>query len=280
MVLKMINLPLFWSRNVIDSDRSKMISVSGAINLFKVYQTQLQMVHDRGYYLDENDETWLTYDPTNQDQVLIFINYYQSLLETQTKSKIRGELPPFRQMLKKVYTKEARGNEYPRVGDKLFVYYASPDPGHQTIGIGPVKTIISEAMTISNLGWLIVISEAEFTPEAIKELAKMKTYPIQHFLDIALTYNPTHHYMVPRHIPLTEQEAIAYEKRNNIRRRQLPIIRYGDLQSRAIEKKKKVLDPIVSYYGFRPNQIVQIIRENFITETLVQQTIAHRFVWY
>lgn len=258
-----------------------MISVSGAINLFKVYRTQLQMVRDRGYALDENDEIWLSYDPTNETQVHVFIDYYRTILaqiEAQTKGK--GGPLTFRSVLKKIYTKEARGNEYPRVGDKLLVYYASPDPGHQTIGIGPVKTILSETLQISQLGWLIIISESEFTPEAIKELAKIKTYPIQHFLDIALTYNPTHHYLVPRHIPLTEHEAVAYEKRNNIRRRQLPILRYGDLQSRAIEKKKKVLDPIVSYYGFRPGQIVQILRENFITETLVSQTIAHRLVWY
>jgi DNA-directed RNA polymerases I, II, and III subunit RPABC1 len=249
-----------------------MISIASATNLLKVLRTQIQMVRDRGYVLDDNDKVWLNYDPSYEDNVNSFINYYRAL--------IPDNKTPFRQSMKKVYIKGEGGNSFPPVGDKLLIYYASPEAGHQTIGIGPVKTIISETLKIEQLGWLIIISESEFTSEAIKELAKIKTFPIQHFLDIALTYNPTCHYLVPKHIPLSEEQAQAYERKNNIRRRQLPILRYGDLQSRAIEKKKKILDPIVSYYGFRPGQIIRIVRNNFITETLIGQTIAHRLVWY
>ena len=88
------------------------------------------------------------------------------------------------------------------------------------------------------------------------------------------------HELVPKHIPLSEEEALAFERTNKLKRRQLPLLRYGDLQSRAIEKKKRVIDPIVSYYGFRPGQIVRIVRDNFIVETLVDRYITHRFVWY
>lgn len=249
-----------------------MISIVGAASLFKVLRTQIQMVSDRGYILDDNDKAWLQYDPTIEEHVTVFINYYRSL--------IADNKTPFRQALNKVYIKGKEGNPHPPPGDELLVYYASPEAGHHTIGIGPVKTIIADTLKIKQLGWLIIISESEFTPEAIKELAKIKTFPIQHFLDVSLMYNATHHYLVPKHIPLSEEEIVAFERKTGIRRRQLPILRYGDLQSRAIEKKKKVLDPIVSYYGFRPGQVIRVERQNFITETLVYQTIAHRIVWY
>lgn len=249
-----------------------MLSLSSGMNLLKVLRTQIQMVQDRGYNLDQNDETILLFDPSNETHVTTFLNVYR---DTVVQSKI-----PFRQVLKKIYIKGAKGSPYPAPGSTLLVYYASPEAGHQTIGIGPVKNIIGDALKIQNLGWLIVISETEFTSEAVKELAKIKTYPIQHFLDISLMYNPVRHELVPKHIPLSEEEALAFERTNKLKRRQLPLLRYGDLQSRAIEKKKRVIDPIVSYYGFRPGQIVRIVRDNFIVETLVDRYITHRFVWY
>lgn len=249
-----------------------MLSISSGMSLLKVLRTQIQMVQDRGYNLDPNDETILLFDPSNEIHVTTFLNVYR---EAVLQAKV-----PFRQILKKVYVKGEKGPPYPLPGSTLLVYYASPEAGHQTIGIGPVKTIIGEALKITSLGWLIIISETEFTSEAVKELAKIKTYPIQHFLDISLMYNPVRHELVPKHIPLSEEEALALERNNKIKRRQLPLLRYGDLQSRAIEKKKRVVDPIVSYYGFRPGQIVRIVRNNFIVDTLVDRYIAYRFVWY
>lgn len=253
-----------------------MISTQTAVRLLGVKQNQLKMVRDRGYNI-EPEEPILDCDPENPDHIAYFIQTYQPKDKT-----------PFREGLSAEYQNELK--------DVLAVFYPSADPGTTKLGVNPIARITDRANKIQKLRGLIIISDTDLSTTSAKLLAgikagkvadkpgdmvQTKTYPVQFFFDDQLIYNPTEHYLVPKHIALTPEEQKDYYERSHTRPNQMAILRYVDIASRLVEKDQKYkIDPIVAWYGWRPGQVVKIERVNFITETLVERSVTFRRVSY
>lgn len=241
-----------------------MINTPTAANLLKVKKTQLEMIRDRGGNITE-EEGLLAYDPSNETHVENFINRYKDIV-------IKGK-SPFRKALSRVYTLKDDST--------IFVYYGYPEANASKLGVGPLKEILHEAQTLPTLKWLIIITEVDLSPDAYKAILEIKTYFIQHFFDLNLMSNPTKHYLVPKHRALSDEEARDFLQRNHLKPNQLPLLKYVDPITRLTDKdRKRVTDPIVSYYGFQPGQIIEIHRFNFVTETLTERYITYRIVSY
>jgi DNA-directed RNA polymerase subunit H (RpoH/RPB5) len=255
------------------------ISPEAATRLLRIKRHQLEMVRDRGYDISA-EQNLLEYTVND------FIRVYAELLEQRNatirkanqeaanRRSVRNELT-FRQMLDNVYSKDD--------GTTLLVHYAeSPTRGAKPskLGVEPIAEFIRMA-TNYGVKWAILISEQDISSEAARNLQDIKIIYFQHFFDDELMYNPTKHYMVPRHEALTEDEAREFLRENHLKPSQLPILKYVDPLARPTEKDRdKVTDPIVKYYGFLPGQIIRIYRENFITETLVDSYVIYRHVYY
>lgn len=250
-----------------------------AARLFKIKRHQLEMVRDRGYDISAEE-------PLFEYRLDDFIRIYSELLDKRNadireanrnapnRRSIQNEVT-FRQMLNNVYMKDD--------GTRLLVHYAEgPARSNKPskLGVEPIGQFIQMA-TESGVQWAILISEQDISSEAARNLQDIKIIYFQHFFDEELMYNPTRHFMVPKHEALTENAAREFLRDNSLRPSNLPILKYVDPLARPTEKDKdKVTDPIVKYYGFLPGQIVRINRENFVTETLVDSYIIYRQVYY
>lgn len=242
-----------------------MINSASAANLLKVKKTQIEMIRDRGGVISDNEKNLLTYESDIEEHVNGFINIYQGFVAAQ---KI-----PFRRALNYIY-------ELPD-GSRILVYYASPEAGTSKLGVGPLKEVLGEAKKIEKLRTLVIVTDVDLSPDAYKAILDIKTYNIQHFFDANLKYNPTKHIFVPKHRALSDEDARDFLTRNSLKPGQLPILKYVDPITRMTDKdRKRQTDPIVSYYDFRPGQIIEIQRVNFITETLVIKQTVYRVVSY
>lgn len=243
--------------------------------LLSIKQNQLEMVRDRGFNIEEEKQI-LDCNHDNPNHLEYFIQTYQP-----TNSKI-----PFREGLSREYKNEEL--------EVLAIYYSAPEADTSKLGVKPTSKIVDQANKIEKLRYLIIISDVDLSPKSAQLLAGIKTgkfsdkegiitktYHVQVFFDDQLTYNPTKHYLVPKHTALTPAEQKEYYARSHTRSNQMPILRYVDIASRLVEKDQKYkIDPIVAWYGWRPGQVIRIDRENFITDTLVEKIITYRQVSY
>lgn len=93
------------------------------------------------------------------------------------------------------------------------------------------------------------------TPFARSEL-RASPFRIEEFREIDLRINITHHRRVPAHRLIGNKETRALLQMYRIRKAQLP--------------RLPVTDPVARYYGFKPGQVVRIVRRS---ETTGQSTI-------
>lgn len=254
------------------------INPNTAAQLFKIKLHQLEMIRDRGYDIS-SEEPLFTY--TLED----FIRIYSEILEqrndeireanTKAGHRRHKRLLTFREVLDNFYQKDD--------GTLIYVHYAESPPKIgkvSRLGVEPIGEFIKEASD-KGVQWAILISEQDISPDAGKNMRKISAINFQHFFDKELMYNPTKHYLVPKHEVLSDEERRKFLEENKLKATQLPILKYINSIGMPSEKDKvKVIDPIVKYYGFLPGQIVKITRENFITETLVDSYVTYRTVYY
>jgi DNA-directed RNA polymerase subunit H (RpoH/RPB5) len=233
------------------------------IMLRRVKRNQVVMIRDRGYLIPEEERFYLdpNYDP---DQIGGTIN---------------------RDDLTRIYAAEN--------GRLIYVSYLSA-PKSESIGIDPVRRLFE---SIDELGQpiheLVLITSQTMGAAAIDYLngiqrsrdggvtqvsLSIPPTEIQHFYDVDLAYNPIKHYLVPTHEPLSQVDQERFLSTNHISIKELPILVYSDIATMRRGRRKG--DPIVSYYRFRPNQIIRIKRHNFLTETLTDEFVSYRRVWY
>lgn len=239
-----------------------LLTYAAAERLLKVKQTQLEMMRDRGADISK-EEGLLTYDPTDPTSVNAFMDLYRNYV---IANKI-----PFRQALNYVYTIRNRST---------LVYYASAESTSK-LGVNPLSVVLNEAKSIGSLSALIIISEADLSPDARKVIADVQTYHIQHFFDEQLMYNLTKHVYVPPHRLLSDEEAREFLIKNRLKPTQFPLLKFIDPVSRLNEKdRRKHPDPMVSYYGYQPGQIIEIDRINDNIESLTKKIKGYRIVSY
>jgi DNA-directed RNA polymerase I, II, and III subunit RPABC1 len=75
-----------------------------------------------------------------------------------------------------------------------------------------------------------------------------KIHNVEIFWQDQLTFNPTKHFLVPKHIPLTNEEVEEVLKKYKCKKSQLP--------------KLSTSDVIAKYYGMKPDSVFKIIRNS------------------
>ena len=210
--------------------------------LYKIKKTQLKMLKLRGYDITREAHilTWNLHDFAN-----IYINF--------AKSKNMS----VRSCLSQIYDANAK-NKLPA----CCVYYADVLT-KQTFGKDDFCTFI-EYLDKYSIRNGILITSKQLSSDAKKHKKKLSAYSIQVFLDREIEINPTEHYLVPKHIIVTDEERKNLESTNkNFNIADLPLIPPSDA--------------IIKYIGAKKGEIIKIERFN-ILNGMVHKYIAYRVV--
>lgn len=216
----------------------KKISISDAHNLYKTKITQLKMMKSRGYDITR-EKHLISY---NFQQ---FYNTYDNFCQKNKCS--------FRTVLSQVYTKKD--------GTKCGVYYADI-PKKSSLGKDELCIFLNylDEYKIKNG---ILITSKKLSPGAEKSRKGLVAYNIQIYLYNELLFDPTEHYMVPKHELLSPSEVSQLLMNNNINVNDMPLI--------------KKTDTIVRYLGAKTGDIIRIHRINMING-ISMKNIVYRLV--
>ena len=192
--------------------------------LFEVKKNQLKMVRRRGYNISREEGILNLTLPQ-------FLKTYVPFAKQQNRS--------FRSVMTNVYEND--------VGGRLLVYYADVPSGTTQLGKNEVGCAIS-SMEKYKLHDAVIITAKQLSPSASKHVASLVSENIQIFLEDEMSYDPTEHFLVPKHIPLSPDEAREFLDTNGISIDQMPILRSDDI--------------IIKNLGLRGGRIVKIERDN------------------
>jgi DNA-directed RNA polymerase subunit H (RpoH/RPB5) len=211
--------------------------------LFTIKKNQLKMVSRRGYNIEK--ELGILEDYNLDDFLEVFLP-----LSKKTNNLSRSILSYF----SPYYENEK--------GDRLVAFYTDAKKDKKELGVDAVNDAIEEMMKYKAKN-AIIITPKPISSAARKRIIELPSYNISVFLDNEMTFDPTEHYLTPKHEALSVEEQRDFLERNNISIDQLPIILTSD--------------KIVRYYGFRQGQILKISRTNFY-DSMVQETFSYRAV--
>eukprot|EP01027_Heterolobosea_sp_BB2_P022871 GEZU01033746.1.p1 GENE.GEZU01033746.1~~GEZU01033746.1.p1 ORF type:complete len:217 (-),score=31.81 GEZU01033746.1:218-868(-) len=126
---------------------------------------------------------------------------------------------------------------------QIFVFF----PSEQKIGVQPIRRYHTR-MKENGVFRAIMVVPSSITPMARQAVAQLKTknFVIEEFKEGELLVNITQHVLVPKHVPLSNEEKQALLQRYKLKPTQLPRI--------------QVVDPVARYYGLQRGQVVKIIR--------------------
>ena len=207
--------------------------------LFAVKKNQLRVTEKRGYNIDKERSLLSLTLPQ-------FLNLYIPFAQKQGKS--------FRSVLSFVYAKED--------GKQMLVYYADVSKTGSQLGAAEV----SEAVTFMDKNGIreaMIISPRQLSTQAAKNLAGLVAYNIDFFLEEQLGYYVFDHFLVPEHIPLTEQEEKDFLSKNKIDINQMPVLLTTDI--------------VIKLLGIRAGRIVKIVRHNMY-ETPIRTSVSYKIV--
>ena len=95
---------------------------------------------------------------------------------------------------------------------------------------------------------IIILLKEKGNGSIFKELNKEEYKHVEIFMNKNMIFNITHHQMVPKHSLLSSEEEEEMLEKYNTTKNKLPKILRND--------------PIVQYYGMKPDQICKIIRKS------------------
>lgn len=211
--------------------------------LYQVKINQLAMLEDRGF--DTSPDDFIA--EMSEDE---FIDYILR------ESRSTRQTP--RDILTKMYSLQTDPNH------KVVVFYPNIAEGSLSVPYDDMKRLVAfigPEATKAKKG--IMISEVGLNSPK-KSIFESEPDKYQHFTELDLSYNPTLHYLVPKHIGLTVDEGRRFLQENRINGAKLPVI----LRT----------DPIAKWYWFPIGTIVRIERENLSFETMVMDSISYRIV--
>jgi DNA-directed RNA polymerase I, II, and III subunit RPABC1 len=215
------------------------IDSNAAAMLFEVKKNQLKMMQRRGYDIDrEKNLLKITLEQ--------FLAAYIPHAQKQRRS--------LRSVLTNVYENEA--------GERILVYYADVSHDSTQLGLSEISAAIAE-MEKYKLRNAVIITQKSLSPSATKHIAGLVSLNIQIFLEEEMSYDPTEHFLVPEHIPLTMEEQTQLLQEKDLDIDQLPVILTTDIMAR--------------YYGLRGGRVVKIVRTNMY-QTMVIKSLSYRVV--
>lgn len=210
-----------------------------AARLFEVKKNQLRMVERRGYSIER--ERFIL-----QLTLPDFLKTYIPFAQQQNRS--------FRAVMTNVYENEE--------GRRILVYYADVPTDSTQLGVNEVGDAIVY-MDKYNLHDAVIITVKQLSPPAVKHINGLVAYNIQIFLEEEMAYDPTQHFLVPKHIPLSIQEQREFLEKNNVSIDQMPVIKASDI--------------IIKNLGVRSGRIVRIERDNMF-ETMIIKSVSFKVV--
>ena len=216
------------------------IDLNTVLKLYNVKKNQIKMTQRRGYRIDPRE----TQNVSSFDYFMrIYIPYAR-----QNKKTLR-------EVLSNVYLNSDGKPDF-------VVYFADVSPGSTQLGVNESNEAIKYMRTY-NVRKAVLITEKQLSPNASSKIDGLVAYNIQVFLEQEMAYDPTEHFLVPTHIPLTEEEQTKFLNENEITIDQMPVIPVSDI--------------IARYYGMRAGQIFRIERENMY-ETMIVKSVAYKAI--
>jgi len=120
---------------------------------------------------------------------------------------------------------------------------------HKAFGKKDLENVVSDIKEkYGNDIRIIIVVKDKYNVSIEKELANPFYRNIEIFLFENLTFNITKYKLIPKHIPLNEEEAKKVLEHYKITKAQIP--------------KMQVKDPVARYYGVKGGTIMKIIRNS------------------
>lgn len=209
--------------------------------------TQLQLVHDRGYELSQEEAAILNMNINE------FGAYVNRLAIANPRASIRS-------LLSRHYVgKSNNGSDR-----SMLVYYGSKsNPQQKQVSADVIREFIGLVQKYK-FHEAILIVDAPLSSTGDTELSALTLTKWQVFFDQDLTYNPTLHVDTPRHELLSPEEAQA-------KLRELRV----DISKLLILKQD---DPVVRYYGWTTGSLIRIHRDDQVVNILAPKSINYRVV--
>uniref|UniRef100_A0A9J8D914 DNA-directed RNA polymerases I, II, and III subunit RPABC1 n=1 Tax=Cyprinus carpio carpio TaxID=630221 RepID=A0A9J8D914_CYPCA len=189
--------------------------------LWKIRKTIMQLCHDRGYLVTQ-DELDQTLDE--------FRNQF-------------GDKPSEGRPRRTDLTVLVAHNDDPT--DQMFVFF----PEEPKVGIKTIK-MYCQRMQEENITRAIIVVQMGMTPSAKQSLVDMAPkYILEQFLQQELLINITEHELVPEHIVMTKEEVTELLARYKLKESQLPRIQAGDPVARYFGLKRGQVARYVAQSG-------------------------------
>ena len=135
--------------------------------------------------------------------------------------------------------------------DVVMVYF----PEEEKIGLKEIKSLYVSMQQANAKRSILVLRPAQrhsttnsISSQAVSAIDALEArkYIIEPFKEDELLVNITHHELVPKHVPLSEEDKDRLLKKYKLRDSQLP--------------RMKRSDPVARYFGMKRGQVCKIIR--------------------
>eukprot|EP01086_Lenisia_limosa_P016066 TRINITY_DN5615_c0_g1_i1.p1 TRINITY_DN5615_c0_g1~~TRINITY_DN5615_c0_g1_i1.p1 ORF type:complete len:203 (+),score=52.84 TRINITY_DN5615_c0_g1_i1:57-665(+) len=167
--------------------------------LFRVRRTVVEMIVDRGYVVQEEDQG------------------------DATKFRERFTEMPNREDLALLAVHKTDSEQ------KLFVFFINDEK----VGVQPIRAVVDRMKADSAQHGIVVIRN-KITPFAKQSLDRVEDLQIELFKESELLINITKHVLVPKHVVLTPEEKEELLTTYKLRDSQLPRIQITDAVSRYL----------------------------------------------
>jgi len=216
---------------------------SGLSLIFKVKKNQAKMLMKRGFKDAEKEYTKL-----NSMTIYEFKEYIEDLAKKKETDLI-----------------SALSNSYRKEDDWVYVYFTRYQDTMRQTGKSIIQDVINTVGIKDSENHIILISNSPLSPDAKTGITSIrKTKFFEFFLYEDLSYDPTEHFLTPKHTLLKYEEAKEILERNRLQYMHLPSI--------------SVDDPIARYYGARVGDVMMIERYTLLAEVMVQKYVVFRAV--
>jgi DNA-directed RNA polymerase subunit H (RpoH/RPB5) len=213
---------------------------------------QLEMVNDRGYSLNDSEIN-------QRDQLRIWLKDQSKLPNFYVAQNLNRE--QFPSWLDRQYSKLTSNGQ-----DTLNVYYL-----HNIDRLTYVEGDITK--NIDSLTNVIIIVPQPLKSGKLKSLSGIEGVHIMIFTLDELQMNITQHFYQPKFRRLSPDERANWLRRNGIATIKLPMMTYV-----SIKNTNKALlnsDPVVKYYDYRPEDIIEVETEIFQVPIPIRTNITY-----
>jgi len=194
-----------------------MESADELYRLWKIRKTCMQLCHDRGYLVTQNE-----LDQTPEQFKAEFVD--QGINDSNLRNKLGMVVAH---------------NEDPT--DQMFIFF----PEEAKVGLKTIKTYCKR-MQEENIQRAIIVVQQSMTPSARQSLAELAPkYILEYFLEQELLINITEHELVPEHNVLSPEQKAELLSRYKLKDQQLPRIQAGDPVARYFGLKRGQVVKIV-----------------------------------